>query len=62
VIQKKLKQIKKKKDVEKQFKKMKTTEGGLSGVDNTGYDDEQLNMYIKADNMMMMVNEPEDFD
>ena len=40
---------------------MKTTEGGLTGQENTGYDEDQINAYIKADNMNLMVDE-DDFD
>ena len=40
---------------------MKTTEGGLSGTEVTGYDEDAMNAYIKADNMNVMLQD-DDFD
>ena len=56
-----MKKIKEEKKKEEEFKKRKTTEGGLSGLENTGYDEDSMNAYIKADNMNVQTNS-DDFD
>lgn len=46
-----------KKKIEEQYNKLKTTVGGLHGTEDTGYDDDLMSSYIKSDESNLQMEE-----
>ena len=49
--------LQRKKHIEEAYKKLQTQHGGLNGTDNTGYDDDSMEAYIKSDFSHVLLSE-----
>lgn len=47
--------------IEKKFEELKTQHGGLNGVEDTGYDDNAMDAYMRQESASLMIDS-NDFD